>query len=153
MLWFDRQKMRAFVDSERVEAAIAEAERRTSGEIRVSIAPWFWGNVERAAARAFERLGMGRTRERNGVLFFVVPSRRAFVVLGDEGIHARVGQDFWVDVSRELSEHFRRGEFTAGLLAGIVASAERLERHFPRQEADLNELPDALDRNDSPGST
>jgi uncharacterized membrane protein len=146
MWWLDRRKIRTFVDAARVEAAIAEAERRTSGEIRVSLAPWFWGNVERAARRAFDRLGMHRTREQNGVLFFVVPSRRAFVVLGDEGIHVRVGQEFWDQVSSELSEHFRRGDFTEGLVAGIAAAAERLERHFPRLETDRNELPDALDR-------
>jgi uncharacterized membrane protein len=146
MWWFGLGKMRTLVDAARVEAAIAEAERRTSGEIRVSLAPWFWGNVERAARRAFERLGMHRTRERNGVLFFVVPSRRAFVVLGDEGIHARVGQEFWEEISSELTEHFRRGDFTAGLVTGIAAAAGRLERHFPRLETDRNELPNALDR-------
>jgi uncharacterized membrane protein len=146
MLWFGRQKNRALVDSERVRAAIAEAERRTSGEIRVSLAPWFWGDVERAAALAFRRLGMHRTRERNGVLFFVVPSRRAFVVLGDEGIHAHVGQEFWNGISRELSEHFERRDFTGGLLAGIAAAAERLGRYFPRSEADANELPNDVDQ-------
>jgi uncharacterized membrane protein len=57
-----------------------------------------------------------------------------------------VGQEFWDGISSELSEHFRRGDFTAGLLTGIAAAGERLERHFPRLEADINELPDALDR-------
>jgi uncharacterized membrane protein len=145
-MWpFDRRGIRSFVDGERVQAAIVDAERRTSGEIRVSIAPWFWGDVERAAERAFVRLGMNRTQHRNGVLFFIVPSRRAFVVLGDEGIHARVGQEFWESVSRELSLHLRRGDPTSGLLAGIASAAARLERHFPRSEADVNELSDAID--------
>lgn len=146
MLWFERNKMHTLLDGPRIEEAIEAAELRTSGEIRVSLAPWFWGDVERAARQAFERLGMHRTRERNGVLFFVVPSRRTFVVLGDEGIHARVGQAFWDAISRELSEHFQRGDFTTGLVAGINAAAEGLERHFPRSAADLDELPNQLDR-------
>jgi uncharacterized membrane protein len=146
-MWpFDLRGIRTFVDGVRVQTAIAEAERRTSGEIRVSIAPWFWGDVERAAWRAFQRLGMHRTKERNGVLFFIVPSRRAFVVLGDEGIHARVGQEFWERVSHELSLHFRRGDPTSGLLAAIAEAAARLERHFPRSDADVNELSDEVDR-------
>ena len=82
-----RKKLLRAVDRERVKKAIESAEHRTSGEICVSVAPLFWGNVEKAADKAFARLGMTGTKDRNGVLFFVVPSRRKFVVLGDRGIH------------------------------------------------------------------
>src|SRR5260221_7582956 len=116
---FGTKGFRRAVDQKRIEAAIAGAERRTSGEIRVSVAPFFWGSVERAAERAFHRLGMSRTRERNGVLFFVVPTRRAFVVRGDSGIHAKVGQAFWHDVVATMTPHFRAGHFTEALCAGI----------------------------------
>ncbi len=133
------------VDVERVARAIRDAEARTSGEIRVSVAPPFWGNVERAAERAFERLGMSRTRERNAVLVFIVPSRRAFVVLGDAGIHGRVGQEFWRHVIGLMEPHFRRGEPTDGVVAGIAAIGSELARHFPRTDADVNELPDTVD--------
>jgi uncharacterized membrane protein len=146
MLWFGRRKNQKLVDAKRVEAAIAAAERHTSGQIRVSLAPRFWGNVERTADKAFVRLGMTNTRERNGVLFFVVPSRRAFVVLGDRGIHAHVGQAFWDDLAQKLSAHFQRGEFTEGLLAAIAAAAEHLEMHFPRDpNTALNELSNEID--------
>jgi uncharacterized membrane protein len=134
------------VDTERVEHAIAEAEKKTSGEIRVSIAPFFWGSVERAADRVFTRLGMTKTREHNGVLFFVVPARRAFVVLGDGGIHERVGQAFWEGIAALLSEHFQRGEFTEGLIAGITKAGESLSLHFPYDaEGDVDELPNTVD--------
>jgi uncharacterized membrane protein len=134
------------IDSERVEQAIREAERRTSGEIRVSVAPFFWGDVRKAAERAFERLGMTRTRDRNGVLFFVVPSRRKFVVLGDAGIHAKVGQDFWEKVAAAMSTRFHAGAMTEGLVDGIREIGERLADHFPYDAPrDENELPDAVD--------
>ena len=146
MLWLTRRKIRKLIDTERVLASIRSAELRTSGEIRVSIAPFFWGSVERAADRAFVRLGMTKTREHNGVLFFVVPSRRAFVVLGDGGIHGRVGQAFWDEVAAVLSERFRRGEFTSGLVAGISKAADKLAAHFPHDAArDTNELSDEID--------
>lgn len=135
-----------FLDFARVRAAIEAAERRTSGEIRVSVAPWFWGSVQGAAERAFRRLGMDRTRERNGVLVFVVPSRRRFVVLGDAGIHERVGQAFWDDVVRAMTPSFRSRDFTGGVVLGIERIAEALAREFPHDEAaDENELSDDVD--------
>jgi uncharacterized membrane protein len=147
MLETARQKLIQKLDTEKIEHAIAAAERLTSGEIRVSVAPLFWGSIEHAARRAFERLEMHRTRDRNGVLFFIVPSRRKFYVLGDAGIHARVGTDFWRSVVEVMAPHFRRGEFTEGVLRGIATLAERLAEHFPHQgTGDSNELPDRVDR-------
>lgn len=139
------------IDITRVEAALTRAESRTSGEIRVSVAPFFWGSVEKAAHLAFERLHMHQTAERNGVLLFVVPSRKRFQVLGDEGIHARVGQAFWDSVAQALSAHFHAGDFTRGLEEGIAAIGEGLAAHFPHQgEHDVNELPDTIDFGEPP---
>lgn len=140
------RKMLRLIDRDRIKAAIQQAERRTSGEICVSVSRLFWGNVEKAADRAFGRLGMTQTKDRNGVLFFVVPSRRRFVVLGDEGIHAKVGQDFWQRVANRLSEHFRDGDFTTGLLKGIEEVGEQLAAHFPYDStADVDELTNDVD--------
>ena len=92
------------IDKDRIKQAIQKAERRTSGEIRVSVSPLFWGDVRKAAEKAFDRLGMTATKDRNAVLFFVVPARRKFVVLGDSGIHEKVGQEFWHHIVRTVSE-------------------------------------------------
>jgi uncharacterized membrane protein len=134
------------VDAQRVEQAIREAEQATSGEIRVSVAHFFWGDVAKVAAKAFRRLGMERTAERNAVLIFLVPSRKRFAVLGDTGIHAAVGQAFWDDVAACLTAHFQRGEFTEGLEAGIRLVGARLAEHFPANgAAERNQLPDEVD--------
>jgi uncharacterized membrane protein len=144
--WMSRRKLLAQVDAARVKEAIRRAELVTSGEIRVSVARLFWGNVYAAAARAFDRLGMHRTRRRNGVLFFVVPARRRFAVLGDSGIHEKVGQAFWEKVTGAMGELFRAGEFTEGLVRGIEMVAAELRSHFPYDPAtDTNELPDDVD--------
>jgi uncharacterized membrane protein len=146
MIGMTRRRLRSLIDAERVRRAIEEAERETSGEIRVSVAPFFWGSVKRTARRAFVRMGMTKTRARNGVLFFIVPARRAFAVIGDEGIHAQVGQEFWDGVAAALSTHFRKGEFTDGLVAGITAAGEKLKAYFPYDATtDVNELPDDID--------
>lgn len=141
-----RARFRRLVDAEAVRKAIAAAETETSGEIRVSVSTFFWGSVRKAAEKAFVRLGMTATRDRNGVLFFVVPSRRRFVILGDEGIHEKVGQEFWEKVAAEVSKRFRAGDFTGGLQAGIAEAGARLAEHFPYEgERDVNELPDEVD--------
>ena len=110
------------------------------------MSPLFWGNVRKAAEKAFERMDMTATRERNAVLIFVVPSRRKFVVLGDAGIHEKVGQHFWHEVVRIVSEKFRQQDFTEGLVQGIAAIGEQLSTHFPYDAATgTNELPDDID--------
>jgi uncharacterized membrane protein len=91
-------------------------------------------------------MGMTATKERNAVLFFVVPARRKFVVLGDSAIHEKVGQNFWHDIVRAVSEKFREGDFTAGLVKGIAAVGDQLSTHFPFDAArDSDELPDDVD--------
>jgi len=138
------------IDVDRVKTAIAEAERATSGEVRVSVARFFWGGVRAAAERAFARLGMTGTKDRNGILFFIVPSRKKFVILGDEGIHAKVGQPFWEALAGLMSERFKKGEFTEGLVEAIGEAGRRLGEHFPFDAAyDVNELVDDVDFGDA----
>jgi uncharacterized membrane protein len=144
-----RRKLMKTIDVEKVKAAIVAAEHETSGEVRVSVARFFWGSVRRAAESAFGRLGMARTKDRNGILFFIVPARKKFVVLGDEGIHAKVGQEFWDCVARLMSGHFRKGEFTEGLVAAIGEAGQQLAAFFPYDAAtDVNELADDIDFGD-----
>src|SRR5260370_9896669 len=113
------RKLLQKIDVKRVEEAITQAEKRTSGEIRVSVSRIFWGSVRKAAEKAFVRLGMEKTRHRNGVLLFVVPGRRKFVVLGDEGIHQKACQGFWEKISAASSTYFRSGNFTDALPHGV----------------------------------
>ncbi len=140
-----RRQLRQRIDEEAVKAAIVEAERGTTGEIRVSLSTFFWGDVRKTAERSFERLGMTATARRNGVLFFLVPSRRKFAVLGDAGIHDKVGQGFWDAITAAVEGRFRKGDFTGGLVLGIAEAGRVLALHFPREDANPNELSDDVD--------
>ncbi len=146
-MWLlSRRRLLKTIDVAAVRTAIEAAERMTSGEIRVSVSRFFWGSVRRVGGRAFVRLGMTATKDRNAILFFIVPSRHRFVVLGDEGIHAKVGQKFWDSVAAAMAEDFRKGAFTEGLIGGIKEAGARLAAHFPYDAAtDRNELPDDID--------
>ena len=126
----------------RVREAVEAAERLTSAEIVVSVAPFFLGRVWTAARRAFARLGVARTRGRNGVLVFVVPSRRQVIVLADDGAVARIEPAIWRDAAARIAAAFARGEGTAGLVDGIEWLARVLSGPFPHERTDVNELPD-----------
>lgn len=146
MGFISKRKLLDLIDDDRIKAAIAAAERQTSGEIRVSVSRFFWGSVRRAAEKAFQRMDMGATRDRNGILFFVVPSRHRFVVIGDQGIHQKVGQDFWEKLVAAMAVDFKAGNFNEGLVSGITEAGRLLGLHFPYEgEKDVNELPDDID--------
>jgi uncharacterized membrane protein len=151
MLWF-LTHVRRSLDRDRIARAIAEAEAKSTGEVVVSLAPFFIGNIERAAERAWERLGMARTRDRNGVLLFLVPGRRKLFVRGDQGIHEKVGPELWAEVARAVSARLaERGQsktaLTDALVHGVSLVGEALHKHFPRREWDAktNQLPDSVD--------
>jgi uncharacterized membrane protein len=132
------------LDSDRIVAAIAEAEKRSSGEIRVHVTRHKPANLEDRAKRRFELLGMTRTALRNGVLIYIAPKLRRFQILGDAGIHEKCGDDFWKETAAELESYFRKGEFTEGIVRGIAKIGDVLAAHFPRQAANVNELPDEV---------
>lgn len=123
-----------------VSMAIRSAERRTSAEFKVVLARHCWGDLKKKARRIFRELGLDRTRDRNCVLILLVLANREFLIYGDEGIHAKVGQGFWDDVRREMAEAFARGEFGEGLARGVHEVGERLTRHFPCQNDDIDEI-------------
>lgn len=135
-------RRRKDLDLDRVREAIEAAERRTSAEIVVSIAPFFIGRVWPAAQRAFARLRVAHTRHRNGVLIFVVPARRQVVVLADRGAHAQIDPSVWRETASRIAAAFGRGHGTAGLVAGIEHLADALGGPYPHERGDINELPD-----------
>ncbi len=135
------------IQTARVEAAIRAAERRTSGELRVAVARFFLGrDVQRAAQKTFERLGMHRTKRRNGVLIFVAPLGRRCAVVADTAAHGAVEPTFWDGVVQKLVARFRTGDLTGGLEAGVQEIAERLAGPFPFEPGDVDELPNKVTR-------
>jgi uncharacterized membrane protein len=127
-----------------IVAAIREAEKKTSGELRVFISRKPVADAVAAAQAHFLQMGMERTRERNGVLIFVAPRSRQFAVIGDRGVHERCGESFWRELATEMSGHFAKSEFTTGIVSGLNKAGELLARHFPRRPDDVNELPDEV---------
>ncbi len=143
---------RYFTAQERAQivAAIGAAEARTSGEIRLHVerdvpAGGKAGGDPYARARElFAKLGMHRTAQRNGVLVYLATRTRCLAIVGDEGLHDKVGETFWRDVVDAMLPHFASDRPADGLAAGLAQIGEKLRKHFPRQDGDVNELPDEI---------
>ncbi len=127
--------------------AVCQAEHKTSGEIRVYLERKSKGHVMEQAKKVFEKLGMTRTKHRNGVLIYFSLRGRNFAILGDRGLHEKVGDDFWKDVAFGMQNSFSKDDFVGGLEAVIREIGERLKKHFPRELRDIDELPDEIETN------
>jgi uncharacterized membrane protein len=125
-------------------ASVREAELETSGEIRVHIETSLKSDVLDRAAWLFKKMGMDKTAERNGVLFYLAVSDRKFAIIGDAGIDAKVPAGFWDEISELLKKNFKEGKFTEGLSEGIIKAGDQLKTHFPHRLDDVNELPDEI---------
>jgi uncharacterized membrane protein len=129
---------------EQILTSVKEAELETSGEIRVHIETSHKGDVLDRSAWLFKKMGMDKTAERNGVLFYLAVSDRKFAIIGDAGINAKVPAGFWDEISELLKKNFKEGKFTEGLSEGIIMAGDQLKTHFPHRLDDINELPDEI---------
>ena len=129
---------------ERIRLAIMDAELNTSGEIRVHIEEVCEEDVMDRAAYVFGKLAMHKTKERNGVLFYLAFKNRKFAIVGDAGINAVVEPESWNEAKRHMLVHFGEDKFTEGLIAAIEQVSKQLKQHFPRQRNDVNELSDDI---------
>ena len=144
----DPMKMKHFIqrlDHDRIVAAIKTAEQSTSGQVRVFVSHRAVADSMKAARAAFVRMGIGNTPHRNGVLVFVAPEAQKFALLGDTAIHEKCGEELWQRIASMMSEHFKAGTFTDGIVSAIDALSAPLREHFPRSASDTNTLPDEVE--------
>lgn len=128
------------VQKRKITDAIAQAERQTNGEIRVHIEQKCKEDVLDHAAFIFEELEMHKTAHRNGVLFYISYEDHKLAILGDAGINAKVGENFWEEIKNHLIENFKNANYTTGLSEAIIMAGEQLKTHFPKTEDNQNEL-------------
>lgn len=128
-------------------AAIQQAEKATSGEIRVHIENHCRKNVLDRAADVFAQLKMHKTAARNGVLVYVALEDRKLAILGDAGINAKVPANFWEGIKIRMVEQFKQGLITEGIREAVLSAGNALKIYFPYQTDDKNELPDDISFN------
>lgn len=135
-----------FTDTDKlaIKRAVQQAEKNTSGEIRVHVENHCKGDPILRSAVVFEKLGMTATEARNGVLFYLAVKDKKFAIIGDEGIDSKVPPDFWEGIKSLMIGFFREGKFCEGLSEGIALAGSELGRFFPYKRDDVNELPDDI---------
>ena len=133
-------------DLDLIANAISEAERETSGELRVHIVPRLlpFENARKRAIREFFRLGVDRTTDGSGVLLFLAVRSHRFEIVADQTINGKVGEEAWNEIALEITSHIRENGIGDGLQHGVRRIGSFLSRHFPIQPDDVNELPDEV---------
>ena len=131
-------------EKEKILQAIKDAEKETSGEIRLHLDLRCKGEALEQAVKMFEKLKMNETQLRNGTLIYLAVTDHKFAIFGDEGINEIVPDNFWEDVKEEMRELFVKEQFADGVSHGIFLVGEKLKELFPYQEDDINELPDDI---------
>lgn len=133
-------------EEQEIVKAILEAERDTSGEIRVHIESTSTQDHFSRAKDVFHQLKMDNTKDANGVLLYVAVHDHKFVILGDKGIDRVVPADFWNSTRDIIQHHFKNGDFKKGIVEGILKAGQELKVHFPWHPDDTNELSDEISR-------
>jgi uncharacterized membrane protein len=131
-------------EQEMVTAAIADAEKLTSGEIRIAIEKHCPDDAFARATTYFSKLNMEKTVHRNGVLIYLAHEDHKFAIIGDTGIDKVVPDDFWETTQVAMKAHFASGNFVNGIIAGVSLAGEKLAMFFPYDNGDVNELPNDI---------
>ncbi len=123
-----------------IVAAIRDSEKQTSGEIRVHLTGERSADILSHGKEVFEKLGMTKTAERNGVLILIATRSKKFVVLADQGIHSKMDEGFLGRIALQMEKHFKENHFAEGIVSAIEKVGNELKTHFPHRPDDQNEL-------------
>ncbi|PSL19556.1 TPM domain-containing protein [Chitinophaga ginsengisoli] len=142
---FKKKELLTEAEKQQLVQAIRDSERLTSGEIRLYVeSRCKYVNPMDRAQEIFLQLGMDKTKRSNGVIVYIALKDRQFAILGDRGIHEKVGGDFWVKEGELLIDYFRKNDYVGGIEACIREIGESLCKYFPFEGDDENELPDDI---------
>jgi len=144
--FFRKKEFFSVADKEQIVEAIRHAEKETSGEIRIFVESKnpFVDPIDRAA-QIFFKLKMQDTEHRNGVLLYIAMKDKELALFGDEGIHEKVGSEFWNNAVKKMIAQFTKDNISNGIEQCIRQVGETLKEKFPYSATeDKNELPDEI---------
>ncbi len=144
--FFKKKNLLSALQEEEIVKAIRDAEKNTSGEVRVFIESKcrFVNPVDRAI-EVFYGLKMEQTDEHNGVLVYVALKDRQLAIYGDDEINKRVGEAYWKNAVQQMLAHFNAANYVEGICAIVTTVGQTLAKEFPyKPKDDKNELPDEI---------
>jgi uncharacterized membrane protein len=144
--FFKRKDFFTAEEKKHIVEAVQQTEQLTSGEIRVFVESRcrYMDAMDRAA-EIFFQLKMDQTRDSNAVLLYVAIKDRQLAVLGDAGIHRKVGDEYWNREVKEMIRAFNRDNYADGIIQCVKDIGNALHTFFPYDsQLDKNELPDDI---------
>jgi uncharacterized membrane protein len=134
-------------DEEYIIEAIRQAEAMSTGEIRVHLDQNLTGDALATAQSIFSKLGMEKTKDRNGVLFYISENKKKIAVIGDINIHKYVHQKFWDELLNDITLSFKDEKYQEGLINAILKTGNKLKTFFPTNGKNIvNELSNEISR-------
>lgn len=133
-------------EEEEIVLAIRQAERNTSGEIRVHIEKTSTTSHYDRALEVFHMLKMFNTQQQNAVLIYIAVDDHKFVIYGDKGINKVVPKNFWETTKEAMQKQFEQRNFKQGIINGVLKAGKELQTHFPWTIDDENELTNEISK-------
>ena len=129
----------------RISNRIKEVEKTTAGEICVAVKEYLHflqrnKPIHALAEKEFVRLGVDKTRDKTGILIFVLLPKRQFYIMADTGINEKVPENTWDSIKDEMQKMFLTGEFSKGIIHGVQRVGNILSEHFPVKPDDMDEI-------------
>jgi uncharacterized membrane protein len=145
-LFRKRKQLFSDEDNRLIVSAVQQAEQETSGEVRVFVeSRCSWMDAIDRAAEIFFSLQMDKTAERNAVIVYVAVKDHQVAVFADEGIHQKVGKEYWERVLAEMLNSFHGKDYAKGIAGCVIKIGTALHQYFPyNRTTDKNELPDSI---------
>ena len=144
--WQKKEEFFTEAEKQSLVAAIKQAEHNTSGEVRVFIESKcrFVDALDRAK-EVFFKLEMDQTDERNATLVYVAVKDKQAAIFGDQGIHQKVGDEYWKTEVLKMLQRFKHEQLAEGICLAITDLGQALQHYFPyNKDTDKNELPDEI---------
>ncbi|HET6722700.1 MAG TPA: TPM domain-containing protein [Chitinophagaceae bacterium] len=133
-------------EKQQIIEAVRNAERMTSGEVRVFVENRcsYMDALDRAK-EVFAELKMYETHDRNAVLMYVALKDKQLAIFGDEGIHSKLGNEYWNTEVKKMIDNFNKENYAEGIKQVVEDIGEALTQLFPyNNDTDKNELPDDI---------
>ncbi|MCA2004225.1 MAG: TPM domain-containing protein [Ignavibacterium sp.] len=133
----------------RISNTIKEVEKKTAAEILVTIKEKRTFLEKRKSIRQlaeieFQKSGITKTKDRTGVLIFILLSDKQFYILADTKISEKIAQKTFDEIAEKMSNAFRSGKFSEGIIECINSLSEILTAFFPVLPDDVNEIPNKV---------
>ncbi|MBK9330825.1 MAG: TPM domain-containing protein [Ignavibacteria bacterium] len=136
-------------DLDKIVKKIHEAESKTSGEIRLSIKTKRGyrekdHSPRKLAVAEFLNLRMNETRDKTGVLFYILFDEHKYEIIADSGINSKITDQEWNALTSNITEYFKNEKYLEGILFVIEKIGIKLTEEFPVKSGDINELPNEV---------